>query len=300
MPPPLSRGARIGVLALAGPAPTARLEAGLHRLEAEGFEVVEAPNARERTGYLAGDDEARLAGLEALLDGGVAALVASRGGYGTLRLLDRLPWERLAQWGGWVVGFSDLTALHAGMGVRTPVATLHGPMVTSLARDEGSTRRVLEWLRGEVPSPLFHLSARQVVRGGVARGVAVGGNLSLLCALVATPWEPEWDGAVLFLEDVGEPLYRLDRMLTHLRLASRLGRVAAVVVGRCTRCGGGAAGWRAQWRRLLADAVPPPAVIVEGLPFGHGTKNVPFPLGVEVEVDTGRGAIRCGGVRWPS
>jgi len=282
-------------MAPAGPVTPGALQAGKRCLEAAGFEVVEATNVRCRKGYLAGDDEARLRGVEELLDRGVEALIASRGGFGTTRLLPDLPWARLEAWGGWVVGFSDVTALHAGMAARTSLATLHGPMVASLARHGPSARRLLLWLRGAATPTLFRLTGGQVVRGGRARGVAVGGNLSVLCALVGTPWEPDWEGAVVFLEDVGEPLYRLDRMLTHLRLASRLQRVAAVVVGRCRGCGRGEVRWRQRWRELVAAAVPPPAVVLEGLPFGHGTVNVPFPLGVEVEVDTDRGVVRVGG-----
>ncbi len=267
----------------------------MQRLEAEGFRVVEAANVRHRDGYLAGDDEARRAGIEELLDADVEALLASRGGFGSARLLDRLPWERLARWGGWLVGFSDLTALHAGMAARTALATVHGPMVTTLARHEGSTRRLFQWLRGEAPDVLFRLTPSQVVRGGVVRGVAVGGNLSVLASLIGSPFEPDWDGAVLFLEDVGEPVYRLDRMLTQLRLASRLERIVALVSGRLVDCGRGERGFRQRWRRLLAEAAPPSAVVLEGLPFGHGRVNTPFPLGVEVEVDTRRRWVRLGG-----
>jgi len=285
----------VGVFAPAGPVAIPRLRRGVERLEAEGFRVVEAANVRSRDGYLAGDDEARLAGLEELLDAGVEALLASRGGFGSARLLGRLPWERLARWGGWLVGFSDLTALHAGMAACTQLATLHGPMVATLTRHEGSTRRLFQWLRGEAPEMLFRLTSAQVVRDGVACGVAVGGNLSVLTSLIGSRFEPDWDGVVLFLEDVGEPLYRLDRMLTQLRLASRLGRIVALVGGRFVGCGRGERRFRERWRALLAEAAPPSAVVVEGLPFGHGTVNTPFPLGIQVEVDTRRRWVRLGG-----
>jgi muramoyltetrapeptide carboxypeptidase len=130
-----------------------------------------------------------------------------------------------------------------------------------------------------------------VVRPGVARGVAVGGNLSVLTSLAGTPFAPDLGGAVLFLEDVGEAGYRIDRLLTQLRLSSRLDAVKALITGRLTRCGRGEQGWRERWRRLLDEAAPPGAVVVEGLPFGHGRENLPFPLGVEVTVDTRRGEV---------
>ncbi len=295
LPAPLRAGARIGVMALAGPCDPVALAAGMEFLRSRGFEVVPAPNLAARWAYLAGSDDERLEGLERLLDTGVEALVAARGGYGVMRLLPRLPWARLAAWRGWVVGFSDITALHAGCATRFPRATLHGPMVSSLGRDPKGGEPLVSWLQGNASRRLFQVRPGQVVHPGVTRGVAVGGTLSMLAALVGTEYEPDYDDAVLFLEDVGEPVYRLDRLLTQLRLSSRLTRVKAVVAGRLARCGRGEPGWRERWRRLLVEAVGPEAVVVEGLSFGHGGSNVPFPLGVEVEVDTVGGEITWGG-----
>ncbi len=271
------------------------LRRGVAALEGAGFEVVSPGNLAARDGYLAGDDEVRLEALHAVLDASPHAILASRGGYGVMRLLSRLPWDKLSAWGGWVVGFSDLTALHAALSTRFPFATLHGPMLGGLGRETGERADVLAWLQGGQRAPIFRIPRRGVVRDGVARGVAIGGNLSILAALVGTPFEAEYDRAVLFLEEVGEPAYRLDRLLTQLALSSRLTRVSAVVVGEMTRCGGGVRGWRSRWRRLLLEAAPQ-AVVVEGVPFGHGSRNYAFPLGVEVEVDTaGRTIRRTGG-----
>ncbi len=281
-------------MAPSGPLPANALDSGVAFLRKNGFEVLLAPNAGSRSRYLAGADPERLAAIEWLLDRGAAALVAARGGYGSLRLLPDVPWERLAGWGGWIVGFSDVTALHAALAARFPRATLHAPMVTSFARDPRGADATVAWLTGRAPRRLFDVKAAHVLRPGAARGVAAGGTLSLLAALVGTPFEPEYEGAVLFLEDVGEPLYRLDRLLTQLRLSSRLGRARAVIAGRLASCGRGEEGWRDRWRELLLEAAPE-AVVLEGLPFGHGRRNEPFPLGVEVEVDTVRGEITWGG-----
>jgi muramoyltetrapeptide carboxypeptidase len=295
LPAPLKPGARVGVMAPAGPCDPATVQAGLEFLRAQGFDAVPAPNVALRTSYVAGSDVERLAGVVALLDEGVEALLAARGGYGMMRLLPEIPWKRLAAWEGWVVGFSDITALHAGLATRFPRATLHAPMVASLGDDPGGAELLVSWLSGRGPRRLFEVSPARVARPGMARGVSVGGTLSLLAALVGTAFEPDYSGAVLFLEDVNEPVYRLDRLLTQLRLSSRLAEVKAVVSGRLARCGRGEPGWRERWRTLLLEAVSPDAVVVEGLPFGHGGANVPFPLGVEVEVDTVRGEITWGG-----
>ncbi len=295
LPAPVAAGARVGVMTLAGPVDPDRVSEGLALLRESGFSVVQAPNLHRRTGYLAGGDGERLAGLEALLDAGVDVLIAARGGYGTTRLLPDLPWERLEAWGGWVVGFSDVTALHAALSPRFPVATLHGPMVTTLGRDPESTGRLLRYLRGATPSELFDLAGTVVLRGGVAAGPAVGGNLSVLAALEGTPYRPSYEGAVLFLEDVGEPGYRLDRLLTQLRQTSALAGVRAVLAGELHRCGRDEPGFEARWHELLLEAAPAGAVVVAGLSFGHGTVNVPFPLGGGVEVDTRRGVVRWEG-----
>ena len=282
-------------MAPAGPCDPRALAAGADVLRGAGYEVICAPNVATRTGHLAGTDRDRLAGIVGLLDEGVECLMAARGGYGTMRLLPDLPWERLAAWAGWVVGFSDLTALHAGLATRFPRATLHGPMAASLGRDAPGAEGLLAWLAGRAPHRLFDLRRARVLRPGVARGVAAGGTLSILAALAGTGFEPDYEDAVLFLEDVAEPLYRLDRLLTQLRLSSRLLRVKAVVVGRLARCGRGEAGWRDRFRELLLGSLPTDAVVVEGVSFGHGGGNAPFPLGVEVEVDTPGGEISWGG-----
>jgi muramoyltetrapeptide carboxypeptidase len=277
-------------------APTASaLAGGVSWLEAAGYRVRVAGPWPRRGAYTAGTDEERAAAIHALVDSGVKALIAARGGYGVMRLLPLLDWDRLAAWGGWLVGFSDITALHAAATRRFPCASLHGPLAVTLRRHAPSARLLGEWLAGRAPQRLFSFGERRVVRPGRARGIAVGGNLSLLAALVGTAWEPDYDGSVLFLEDVNEPGYSIDRLLTQLRLSSRLGRVKAVVAGRMARCGLGEVGWRERWPRLLAEAAPEAAVIVEGLPFGHGVANVPIPIGVEVEVDSVRGTVTWGG-----
>jgi muramoyltetrapeptide carboxypeptidase len=290
LPPPLAPGARIGVAALAGPVDPTRIETGVAALRDAGYQVVEAGNLRERRGYLAGDDAARIAGLEAMLDGEVEAIIAARGGYGVMRVLERLPWQRLRAWGGWIVGHSDLTAFHAALGSRFPRATLHGPMVQEIG-SPAALQRVTAWLSGAAPRQLFRVGTPAVVRPGTARGVSAGGNLAILAALSGTPFAPDLDGSVLFLEDIGEPTYRLDRLLTQLRLSSMLAGVRAVVAGRLTRCGERGTRWRERWRELLAEAAPPGIPVVEGVGFGHRAVNRPFPLGVEVVVDTGKGSI---------
>jgi len=288
---PLRTGEPIGVVALSGPVETDRLEAGLAALRSWGHPVCEAPNLRTRSGYLAGDDEARLGGLEAVLDAGSRILVAARGGYGSTRLLERLPWRRLEERGVSLVGYSDLTAVMAPLSAGG-APQFHGPMVAAGLARPRVARRLRAVLTGElIGRPLFRFGPRAVARGGRAVGRAVGGNLSSLVALLGTGREPDLDGAVLFLEEVNEPAYRIDRMLTQLAASARLERLAAIVGGSLRGCR--PASTREQvWRRLLVEIAPRSAVIVTGLPFGHGADNRAFPLGVTVEVDTDPGVVR--------
>jgi len=287
-------GEAIGVWAPASAPRWEEVERGVEVLQRAGFAVQVAANVRQRSGYLAGDDAARLAGLSSLLAKGVRALWAVRGGYGVMRLLPQLPWEELAAWRGWLLGYSDLTALHCAAASRLPVATLHGPMVTGLGRSPEATARVLGIVQGQLPQPLFRFSPKAVLRGGKATGVLQGGNLSLLAALVGTPYEPPWEGVILALEDVGEPGYRLDRLLTQLALAGRLAGVAGVLVGRLARCGRGDAGFREAFAARLAEVFPS-CPVVFGLDFGHVRRNLAFPVGCQVLVDADRGVVRLEG-----
>ncbi len=279
-------------MALSGPVEPRRLARGLEALAATGHPLEPAPNLHHRKGYLAGDDTGRLEGLLHVLDRGARVVLAARGGFGVSRLLDRLPWDRLVREGVTFVGFSDLTALAAPLLARGGAVQVHGPMVGVGVERTENLRRLLAVLRGELRGrPLFRFGRRAVVRPGRARGPAVGGNLTVLCSLLGTPWEPPWDGAVLFLEEVGEPLYRLDRLLTQLRCSGRLRNVKALIGGSLRGCRP-VAEREGRWRELLLEAAPEGVPVVAGLPFGHAARNMAFPLGVPVEVDTGGGYVR--------
>lgn len=291
----LEPGEPIGVVALSGPVDPVRLERGLAGVRRWGHPLLLAPNLGARSGYLAGEDERRLEGLEWVLERGARVLLAARGGYGVSRLLGRMPWAKLSGCGASVVGYSDLTALLNPLGARNGRLQVHGPMVASGLSRPGNARRLHHLLQGKLSGePLFRFGGEPVVRPGRATGPAWGGNLSTLQSLLGTPFEVDLRDAVLFLEEVGEPAYRLDRMLTHLASSATFAEVKALISGRLHGCGrgGDGTGW---WRRLLLDVAPPGIPVVDGLPFGHVTANMALPLGVPVEVDTGTGRVtwRC-------
>jgi muramoyltetrapeptide carboxypeptidase len=285
MPPSLVPGDRIAVVAPAGPFPAGELWRGLAWLRTR-YALALSPRMFERDGYLAGDDDRRAAELtRALLDDGVKAVVAARGGYGTMRVLERVPWEQLARRPRWLVGFSDLTALHAAAWA-VGVASVHAPNVTGLGREASPAVRAA-WLRclerPRAPHRWAGLGVVHAARAG-GGGPIVGGNLSLVHAMAAAQRLVVPEGAVLALEDVTEAPYRVDRMLTSLRLAGVLQRASAIVFGGFDRCGPGPDGRSVE--EVLAERTRDLGIpVLRGAPFGHAAHNEAFVLGRAARVE---------------
>jgi muramoyltetrapeptide carboxypeptidase len=280
-------------VALSGPVDPHRLEEGIRRLRSWGNPVLCARNLASSSGYLAGSDAERLGGLEDVLAGGARVIVAARGGYGATRLLRSMPWSELGRAGACLVGFSDLTAVLNPLAARGGGVQVHGPMVAAGLAHRDNAERLGSLLRGElVGRQIFAFGDSSVVRHGRARGRSVGGNLAVLTALMGTQYEVDLEGKILFLEDVCEPRYRLDRMLTQLAASATFPGVKALISGDLHRCRP-AAERMSWWRERLLEVAPRQAAVVTGLPFGHGTANMAFPIGGEVEVDS-----RSGRVTW--
>lgn len=287
----LAPGGVVGVAALSGPVREEDLAAGVAALEGYGYRVRLAPNVllREPLLGLAGDDEARLSGYSSLVaDPEVDAILFARGGYGVTRLLGRLPESLLTETAKLHCGFSDVTALSAYLRERCGLVSIHGPMVAAdLATplDPMTARWFPAILEGNAPS-LLEVPCADVLVPGRAEGPLVGGCLSLLAALVGTPWEYDYDGAVLFLEEVGEEAYRVDRMLGTLVSSGRIGRVAGIITGSMTRVTFAGAEDPDRLRLLLMERLAPVGVpVATGLPFGHAGPNVPLPVGAMVAWD---------------
>jgi muramoyltetrapeptide carboxypeptidase len=269
-----------------------------------GYEPVVGRNAYSRHGYCAGTDEERLADLNgALQDSSIDAIWCIRGGYGSLRLLDQVDYSALARRPKALIGFSDVTALLNAVTRLTGVVTFHGPVaragMPSFSRthfDRVLTSAAPAGRLGRIPQATDLLVPQEnrivTLAGGVAEGPLAGGNLTLLQCLIGTPYFPELAGAVLFLEDLGEDLYRIDRMLAHLRLIGALRRLAGVVVGRFTemrRSGGdGALGFD----EVLAGYFGPLGIpVAYGFPVGHIEAQWTLPLGIRVRLDADRGEV---------
>jgi muramoyltetrapeptide carboxypeptidase len=308
LPPSVLPGARIGVAALSGPVDPERLERGLATLSRLGFEPVPAANLGSRTDLFAGTDDERLEGFHRLVaDDSVDAVVFARGGAGVMRLLPRIDWRLLERRPRVYMGYSDLTPFLSAVVERLGLVAWHGPMVAAdLARDaDGWTkpleRAFLSALAGRPPEPL-PVSAwlRPPGEAETVTGRLAGGCLSLLASTQGTPWAPRTDGAVLFWEDVGEPLYRVDRMLTHLELSGSLTRIRGMIVGHCRLVGASPhpsdAGDPGEAAEALRQALAEPLArfdwpVAFGVPAGHESPNLPLPLGLDVRLDPTHGAV---------
>ena len=286
-PPPLSPGDEVVVVAPSGPFPRDALSLGMSFLADLGLSVRCDEGVFESWRYLAGPDPRRLAELtDALVRPGVRAVWCARGGYGSLRLLAALPWEAIAAAERrWLVGFSDVTALHcawlaAGLG-----GAVHGPNLTALGGLGGTDRdHLFGLLTGRLPAAALGCPRLRTLRPGTAEGPLWGGNLSLVTRLLGTPWLPPPEGSVLFLEDVGERPYRIDRMLAHLRLAGVLDALAGLVLGDFFECEEERADYTVTdvLDEVLRDLAIP---VVAGYPAGHGVRLRALPLGCRVRVE---------------
>ncbi|MFF4754431.1 S66 peptidase family protein [Streptomyces sp. NPDC002514] len=291
-PPRLAPGARVAVVAPSGPLAEDRLEAGLDVLRGWDLDPVVQPHARDRhaeLGHLAGTDADRAADLQrAWCDPDVAAVLCARGGYGAQRMVDLLDWDALRAAGPKVlVGFSDTTVLHRAFADRLGLVTLYGPAVAGI--DFIKNTRAQEHLRATLFAPE---TVRTIAAGGPAlvpgraRGITLGGCLSLLATDLGTPFAPPVArGGLVLLEDVGESPYRVDRLLTQLLRAGRLDGVAGVGLGSWVKCGP-----YEELRAVFADRLGDLGVpVLEEIGFGHcdGALTVPFGVAAELDADAG-------------
>lgn len=274
-------GDTVAIVSPSGPPNAVRLRDGVQALEALGLKVVLGENvlARQALGYLAGSDEARAADLQAAwCDPAVSAVFCSRGGYGAARLLGLLDFDAMRAAGPkTLVGSSDITALHHAFGVELGVATLHGPMpaCATFAGEPATWEHLRAALFGE-PLPV---RGSKVLAPGRATGVVAGGNVSLLASLCGTRYQPAFAGKIVFLEEIAEEPYRLDRMLTQLLQSGAFDGAAGFALGSWEECGDP---YPVLLDRLLPLGVP----VLAGLPVGHGSPQLSVWLGALGVIDT--------------
>jgi muramoyltetrapeptide carboxypeptidase len=283
------------------------LQIAKESLEALGFKVKPGEHMLERHGNLAGDDKARAEDLnKAFADKSIAAIHAIRGGWGSARVLPFLDYDSIKRNPKILIGYSDITALHMAINGKTGLTTFHGPI--GLGRwDSWSVdyyKRVLMAGEAVTFSPKQGLSDRnslvqtefrvQTITPGKARGRLLGGNLTVLTAILGSPYVPDFENAILFCEDIGEDYYRVDRMMTQLKLTGILGRIKGFVFGGCSECGPGDGNFGAlTLEEIFLDHVKPLGVPAwQGAMIGHAQPQWTLPVGAEVEIDATAGTIR--------
>ena len=293
-PQPLRAGDAVALVSPAGPVAEARVEAAVRELTSWGLRPRVYPHALDNIGFLAGNDADRISDLnDALADPEIRAVLCNRGGYGVQRILGQIDYEAVLRDPKLVVGFSDITALHAALWTHTGLATVHGPVAAQLEKGGMFASTLKQALMSTEPS-IIHADPSEptfsVRTSGVVEGILLGGNLSMLSTCVGTPFMPDLEGVILLLEDVGELAYRVDRNITHLHNCGILQRLGGIAVGQFSEPGHG------------NNPIRPPDVLIErlgdlgipvlgGLSIGHGERNLAVALGSHAVLDTGAGTL---------
>jgi muramoyltetrapeptide carboxypeptidase len=279
----------VGVLAPASPCPTHELEAGCAVLEKLGLEVVlEVASEDFYPAYLAGSDDYRASRFNRFIaDQSIKALFCARGGYGALRILPEISYEQLRLNPKVLVGFSDITALLLACYGQAGLVCFHGPVVSTLGTADPETLESL-WKALSSAEPLeLNFSEAVCLRPGIAEGSVLGGNFTTLNHLLGTNFFPHLTGSILFIEDRGESMYRIDRMLTQLIHTGHLDNLAGLILGDFSESGSRSDLHDLIQERLAAISLP----ILSGAPIGHEQRNLTLPLGLTATLDAGTGIL---------
>ncbi len=298
-PPPLQPGDSIGIVAPAGPVrDRTNLERGISILKEMGFAVKYPRNFWPGTGYLADTDSNRAREFHKMWeDPDIAAILALRGGFGSLRLLPFLDPAEIQKRSKLLIGFSDITVLHNALFNTTGAISFHGPMLTSLSTiSQNSRAHFFACLAGRWNKPIQERQV-EVLRGGdPVKGRLIGGNLSSLISIIGTPIDQNWSDCLVFLEDVGEPLYRIDRMLTQLWHSGKLNHAAAIILGDFSLSKEQNSIEKIRfheeiWKRVLELTAVSGQVVWGNFPIGHGVDNLTLPHGADATMDSGNAIL---------
>ena len=285
-------GARVALLCASSAVPEERLETSLAAVRALGLEPVVYPSCYyvNRHGYFAADDAQRAKDLQdAFSDPAIQGILCIRGGYGAGRLLPLLNWKDIARHPKPLYGYSDVTALHIALNQRCRMVSYHTPMPSTewyKGLDEFTMTYLRRALFGALSGPMPMGSTVETLQGGTAKGALCGGNLSLICDSLGTPWEIDTRGKILFLEDVGEKTYRIDGMLTQLRNAGKLDDCAGILLGYWTDCQPEYPDRTLTIPQIIEEVVLPAGKpTLAGLPCGHSLPTMCLPLGAAAVMD---------------
>ena len=295
-PPRLRVGDTVGLVAPASIVEQSDVDTAQQTLIKLGLKVKLGKYVLKQYGYLAGQDSERAFDINAMFtDKSVQAIIGMRGGWGCNRILPLLDYTRIRNNPKIILGYSDITSLLLAIGARSRIITFHGPVATSTWNDF-----TLSYLKPvlfdgatvTMQNPTTSSGNIQVITPGKAKGKLVGGNLSVLCAMVGSIYLPSWNHRILFLEDIGEDVYRVDRMLTQLKNAGILNQISGLIFGQCTNCKPGEAPTFALIE-VLKDHIQPLGIPAwYGSMIGHIKDKFTVPLGAEVQIDASLGVIK--------
>jgi muramoyltetrapeptide carboxypeptidase len=280
--PRLKPGDCIGIVAPASPFEETDFYAGIRILENMGFRVKFPEGIFARSGYLAGSDVDRAAQVNAAFaDSTVQAIVCARGGYGSMQILPYLNYEAIGRHPKLLMGFSDITALLCALYKRSGLASCHGPVVATLKHAGPKTLESVFNTLTLNEMPVIHLEKGIALSPGKASGPVICGNLTTLCHLIGTPFQPKLDGHILILEDTGEKPYRIDRMLTQMKLSGMFSGLSGLGIGSFENCGNADELFEIIARIFTIIQIP----ILAGFDIGHGADNIAIAFGLEAVLD---------------
>ena len=282
-PARLNPGDTIGVVAPAGPFDARQFDQGINVLKSMGYAINVPENIQRADGFLSGSDSHRASFINELFsDVSVKGIICARGGYGSMRILDRIDYETIRKHPKVFIGFSDITALLVTIYNRCELVTFHGPVVTSLEKAGQETVMSLRHaIAGDQPVKVAAKHAT-VIRPGLCSGVVLGGNLATLCHLLGTSFMPDLTDSILFLEETNEAPYRIDRMLFQMQMAGCFDGVKGMVLGTFNHCGQGDEIIDVVARMFRQQDFP----VLAGFDIGHGQPNLTLPIGAWATLDT--------------
>jgi muramoyltetrapeptide carboxypeptidase len=286
-PPLLQPGDAVGIVAPAGFLAEADVTASLNIIRSWGLEVVLGKYLYNRRNSFAGTDNQRAADLQQMLDDkNIRAILCARGGYGTIRIMEKLRFDKFQKNPKWIVGYSDITVLHSCLQQCLGIESIHGTMLRFAfpkVPDMVSFDSLHSLLFGNIKE--YALQAEPSNRTGEARGILTGGNLSVLYSLAGSRYEPDTDGKILFLEDISEYLYHIDRMVMNLRIRDRFRHLNGLIIGHMTDMKSSPSGYRKPAHEIILEAVREFSYpVMFGFPAGHEHPNLSLIMGREIHL----------------
>lgn len=295
IPAYLKKGDTIGIVCPSGYMPAEKAQTCIQVLKDWGYQVKTGQTLGSQFHYFSGTDADRLADLQQMLDDReVKAILCGRGGYGMSRIIDQLDFRQFKKHPKWIIGFSDITVLHAHLYTQFKVASLHSPMAAAFNDGEFANEYIQSLkkaLKGTVMS--YRCASHPFNQTGTAVGELVGGNLSLVAHLVGTPSAFSTKGKILFLEDVGEYIYNIDRMLIQLDRAGMLAKLAGLIIGGFTEMKDTVTPFGASVTEVIRDRINPyDFPVCFDFPVSHAKENFALKVGVKHELSVGKSAVR--------